>query len=47
MNKKHWKSIEERWKLIDKMAAEQSTRRFSQYKESAANSSDLEVQKFF
>ena len=29
------------------MAAEQSTRRFSQYKESATNSSDLEVQKFF
>lgn len=39
--------IKERWKLIDKMAAEQSTRRFSQYKESAENSSDLEVQKFF
>lgn len=40
-------SLEERWSQIDKMAAEQSTWRISRYREAAASSSDLEVQKFF
>ena len=46
-DKEHPKSLEERWRLIDRMAAEQSTSRFSMYKEAVASSSDLEVQKFF
>ena len=47
IDKKLPKSIEERWRLIDRMAAEQSTSRLSRYRESVANSSDLELQKFF
>ena len=41
------KDIEERARLIDKMAAEQAVSRFSQYNESLSNCSDLKVKEFF
>ena len=37
------KDIEERARLIDKMAAEQAVSKFSQYNESLSNCSDLKV----
>lgn len=41
------KDIEERERLINKMAAEQATYRFSQYNKSVSSSSDLKVKEFF